>query len=159
MYHNKYKGSGLRKLLYYYGLKQELQSETYKLTTHVPPKFTTKFPLKPVQSAKVLNQVQINLVNMSASPSTTDTQGVTYKYYILVVCWIFSVVGFVFPLWSKSSAEISQRLPCQIWYYCEHILSTTYKQVLDFALQVNEINHHMHGLTQFHLPSKGACYL
>ena len=62
-----------------------------------------------MQSSKVLNQVQIDLVDLSASPSTADTSGVTYKY-ILVVLDVFSRFCFLRPLRSKSSAEVAQRL-------------------------------------------------
>ena len=56
-----------------------------KLSMHVIPKFTNKIPLKPVQSPSVLNQFQIDLVDMSSSPSSTGTS-----------FWLYSTsVGFV----------------------------------------------------------------
>ena len=75
----------------------------------IHPKFTNKVPLHPVQSGKVLNQVLRDLVDLSASPSITDTPGVTYKY-VLVVLDVFSRFCFLRPLRSKSSNEVAQSL-------------------------------------------------
>ena len=117
MYYNKYKGSGARKLhrlicrVFTGVTERDIQAYINRIPKQqrVHPKFTNKLPLKPVQSAKVLNQVQIYLVDMSVSPSTTDTPGITYKY-ILVVLDVFSRFCFLRPLQSKSSTEVAQRL-------------------------------------------------
>ena len=117
MYYNKYKGSGARKLyraisrIFTGVTERDIQAYINRIPKQqrVHPKFTNKLPLKPVQSSKVLNQVQIDLVDLSASPSTADTPGVTYKY-ILVVLDVFSRFCFLRPLRSKSSAEVAQRL-------------------------------------------------
>ena len=117
MYYKKYKGAGARKLhrvicrVFTGVTERDIQAYINSIPKQqrIHPKFTNKLPLKPVQSAKVLNQVQIDLVDMSASPSTTDTPGVTYKY-ILVVLDVFSRFCFLRPLQSKSSSEIAQRL-------------------------------------------------
>ena len=104
MYYNKYKGSGARKLYrvicrVFTGVTElDIQAYINRIPKQrVHPKFTNKLPLKPVQSSKVLNQVEIDLVDLSASPSTTDTPGVTYKY-ILVVLDVFSRFCFLCPL-------------------------------------------------------------
>ena len=53
------------------------------------PKFINKIPLKPVESSGVMNQVQIDLVDMSNSPVSTNGSNDAYKY-ILVVLDVFS---------------------------------------------------------------------
>lgn len=117
LYYNKYKGSGARKLyrvicrIFSGVTERDIQAYINRIPKQqrVHPKFTNKLPLNPVQSGKVLNQVQIDLVDMSASPSVTDTPGITYKY-ILVVLDVFSRFSFLRPLRSKSSSEVAQRL-------------------------------------------------
>ena len=72
------------------------------------PKFINKVPMKAVQSSDVLNQVQIDLVDLSNSPSNSYVcgQNLTYKY-VLVVMDIFSRFFFLRALASKSSAEVA----------------------------------------------------
>lgn len=59
--------------------------------------------LKPVQSAKALNQVQIDLVDMSASPLASYTGCHIQVYPSCIGC-------FLHPLQSKSSADVARRL-------------------------------------------------
>ena len=115
-YYVKYKGAGARKLHQiiskaFTGVSErEVQHyiNSQPKAQRVNPKFTNKVTPKPVQSSGVLNQVQIDLVDMSASPSSV-TQDFTYKY-ILVVLDVFSRFCFLRPLHTKSSAEVASRL-------------------------------------------------
>ena len=115
-YYVKYKGAGARKLHQiisraFTGVSErEVQHyiNSQPRAQRVNPKFTNKVTPKLVQSSGVLNQVQIDLVDMSASPSSV-TQDVAYKY-ILVVLDVFSRFCFLRPLHTESSAEVASRL-------------------------------------------------
>ena len=115
-YYSKYKGSGARKLYrsickVFTGVSErEIQSfiNSIPKAQRVNPKFINKVPMKPVQSSDVLNQVQIDLVDMSNSPSSSTicSQKLTYRY-ILVVLDVFSRFCFLRALQSKSSSEVA----------------------------------------------------
>ena len=76
---------------------------------HLNSKFINKVFLKPVESSGVMNQVQIDLVDMSYSPASISDSNDVYKY-ILIVLDVFSRFCFMCALQSKSSNEVASRL-------------------------------------------------
>ena len=115
-YYIKYKGAGARKLhriickVFTGVTEREIQQYINSLlkVQCVTPKFSNKVPPKPVQSSVVLNQVQIDLVDMSNSPSR-GTYDIPRKF-ILVVLDVFSRFCFLCALQTKSSTEVASRL-------------------------------------------------
>ena len=116
-YYTKYKGSGARKLhrlisKVFTGVTEreiQLYINSIPKAQRLNPKFINKVPLKPVESSGVMNQVQIDLVDMSNSPVSTNGSNDAYKY-ILVVLDVFSRFCFLRALQSKSSNEVTSRL-------------------------------------------------
>ena len=116
-YYKKYKGAGARKIYCsiiekFAGVSergiQEYINNRPK-AQRLNPEFKNKADLVPVKSSSVLNQVQIDLVDMSKYPAPTE--GIQYRYnVILVVLDTFSRFLFLRPLRSKSSSKVANVL-------------------------------------------------
>ena len=111
-YYIKYKGAGARKLhckVFTGVTEREIQQYINSLPKahRVNPKFSSKVPPKPVQSSGVLSQVQIDLVDMSNSPSR-GTCDIPCKYILVVD--VFSRFCFLHAVQTKSSTEVASRL-------------------------------------------------
>ena len=112
MYHKKYKGAGTRKLYKsickrFAGVSERDVASvvnTMHKAQRLKPTFMNKAPIHPVTSSSVMNQVQIDLVDMTSKKVTLDSE--TYRY-ILVLLDVFSRFLFLRPLKSKSSAEVA----------------------------------------------------
>ena len=115
MYHNKYKGAGIRKLYKaiakrFAGVSERdvaLVVSSMHKAQRVKPTFTNKAPLHPVKSSGVMHQVQADLVDMKSYPITVDSE--SFKY-ILVLLDVFNRFIFLRPLKSKSAAEVASIL-------------------------------------------------
>ena len=114
-YYKKHKGAGARKL--YCSIIEKFAGVSEKgiqdyINNHpkaqrLNPEFKNKSDLNPVKSSCVLNQVQIDLVDMSKYP--VPTEGTHYRY-ILVVLDVFSRFLFLRPITSKSSSLVASVL-------------------------------------------------
>ena len=112
LYHNKYKGAGVRKLYKAIAKRFAGVSERDILSAvssmhkaqRVKPIFMNKAPLHPVKSSGVMHQVQVDLVDMKTYPATVESQ--CFKY-ILVMLDVFSRFIFLRPLKSKSASEVA----------------------------------------------------
>ena len=114
-YYKKYKGAGARKIycsiiekfagVSERGIQEYINNQPK--AQRLNPEFKNKADLVPVKSSGVLNQVQIDLVDMSKYPAPTE--GIQYRY-ILVVLDTFSRFLFLRPLRSKSSSEVANVL-------------------------------------------------
>ena len=111
-YYTKCKGVGARKLYntitkVFCGVtEREIQTflNSQQTSQQLHPNFINKQPLKPVTSHRVMDQIQMDIVDMQRSPA--ESMGSTYKY-VLVVLDVFSRFIFLRPLQSKSSTEIA----------------------------------------------------
>ena len=111
-YYTKYKGAGARKL--YNGITQsfcgvaerEIQSflNNQEISQQLNPSFINKQPLKPVSSKRVMDRIQMDIVDLMRSPVHIYEK--TFRY-VLVVLDVFSRYVFLRPLQSKSSAEVA----------------------------------------------------
>ena len=114
-YHDRYKGSGARKLYKaiskrFTGVSErEILSITKSMheVQRLKPMFLNKAPLHPVLSSGVMNQVQIDLVDMKNNEVTVGSE--TFRY-ILVLLDVFSRFIFLRPMKSKSSSEVASIL-------------------------------------------------
>ena len=107
-YYTKYKGAGARKL--YNGITQsfcgvaerEIQSflNNQEISQQLNPSFINKQPLKPVSSKRVMDRIQMDIVDLMRSPVHIYEK--TFRY-VLVVLDVFSRYVFLRPLQSKSS--------------------------------------------------------
>lgn len=112
-HYDRSKGSGARKLYktitqVYCGVSErEIQAilNTLEVRQKLKPKFTNKAPLRPVQSSRVWEQVQADLVTMTAC----TFKGYTFVY-VLSVLDVFSRFLILRPLTSKSSGEVADAL-------------------------------------------------
>ena len=117
-YYKKYKGAGARKIYCsivekFAGVSERVIQEyinNQPKAQRLNPEFKNKADLVPVKSSGVLNQVQIDLVDMSKYPiPIKGTPNMHYRY-ILVVLDTFSRFLFLRPLRSKSSSEVASVL-------------------------------------------------
>lgn len=117
LYYAKYKGIGARKLYRcvvekFCGVSErEIQTfiNNQEKAQRMNPTFKNKAQITPVKSSRVMNQVQIDLVDMQKYPVSKEGTTSHYKY-ILVVLDVFSRYLFLRPLTSKSSAEVAANL-------------------------------------------------
>lgn len=114
-YHDRYKGSGARKLYKAISKRFAGVSERDVLSIlnsmheaqRLKPMFLNKAPLHPVLSSGVMNQVQIDLVDMKNNKVMIGSE--TFRY-ILVMLDVFSRFIFLRPLKTKSSSEVASIL-------------------------------------------------
>ena len=115
LHFTKYKGAGARKLhrvicKTFTGVTEraiQVHINENPKAQRLNPGFLNKVPPKPVGASDVMNQVQVDLVDMSRCPCTSGN--CTYKY-ILVVLDVFSRFCYLRALQSKSSTEVAGRL-------------------------------------------------
>ena len=121
LYHQKYKGAGVRKLYKaickrFCGISQNDIAKvvfSMKNAQRVKPTFLNKSPLHPVKSSGVMHQVQVDLVDMRGYPANVaDT---SFKY-ILVLLDVFSRFMFLRALRSKSADEVAN---CLLKFFCD----------------------------------------
>ena len=74
------------------------------MSQQLHPNFINKQPLKPVTSHRVMDHIQMDIVDMQRNP--VESSGSTSRY-VLVVMDVFIRFLFLRPLQSKCSAEIS----------------------------------------------------
>lgn len=121
LYHQKYKGAGVRKLYKavckrFCGISQNDIAKTVfsmKNAQRVKPTFLNKSPLHPVKSSGVMHQVQVDLVDMRGYPANVDDK--SYKY-ILVLLDVFSRFMFLRAMKSKSADEVAN---CLLKIFCD----------------------------------------
>ena len=121
LYHQKYKGAGVRKLYKaickrFCGISQNDIAKvvfSMKNAQRVKPTFLNKSPLHPVQSSGVMHQVQVDLVDMRGYPANVDD---TSFKYILVLLDVFSRFMFLRALRSKSADEVAN---CLLKIFCD----------------------------------------
>ena len=114
-YYKKYKGAGARKLYYsitekFAGVSERVIQQyinNHPKAQRLNPEFKNKSDLVPVKSSGVLNQVQVDLVDMSKYSVAID--GTHYRY-ILVILDVFSRFLFLRPITSKSSSQVANVL-------------------------------------------------
>lgn len=115
VYFTKYKGVGARKLhkricSSFCGVSErEIQAfvNRQQISQTLHPKFINKEPPKPVTSPRVMDRIQMDIVDLQRSEVESD--GRTYKY-VLVVMDVFSRFLFLRPLTSKSSTEVASHV-------------------------------------------------
>lgn len=118
-YYKKYKGAGARKI--YCSISEKFAGVSERViqeyinnqpkAQRLNPEFKNKADLVPVKSSGVLNQVQIDLVDMSKYPVPIEgTLNNMHYRYILVVLDTFSRFLFLRALRSKSSSEVASVL-------------------------------------------------
>ena len=114
-YYTKYKGVSARKLhnrisRSFCGVSErQIQAflNRQQISQKLHPKFINKQPPKPVTSPRVLDRIQMDIVDLQKSAVESDSR--TYKY-VLVVMDIISRFLFLRPLQSKSSTEVATHL-------------------------------------------------
>lgn len=114
-YYSKCKGAGARKIhksicKRFTGISErDIQNyiNSNRKGHRMNPTFDNKPPPIPVQSSRVFDQLQIDLVSMEGSPVSVNNR--IYKY-IMILLDIFSRFLFLRPLESKKSIEVASIL-------------------------------------------------
>ena len=98
-YYTKYKGVGARKLhnrisRSFCGVSErQIQAflNRQQISQKLHPKFINKQPPKPVTSPRVLDRIQMDIVDLQKSAVESDSR--TYKYVLVVMVSVFKTIA------------------------------------------------------------------